>query len=184
MTRLTPTAAQTVGPFYSYGLLTEEDRVVAGPTALGRHIKLVGKLINRDGNLCRDALIEIWQADATGLYKGRDADADPAVKGFGRTLTDENGSFEFQTVLPGACPGSGNSWQAPHFAVGLFAGGLTRRVVTRIYTPDSPELEEDEVLTQLGKEAAKTLIGRWVSENTLEFDIRLAGEGATAFLQD
>ena len=184
MARLTPTAAQTLGPFFSYGFLTEEDSIIAGPTAIGRHIKLVGMLTNRDGNVCRDALIEIWQADAAGLYKGRDADADPAVKGFGRTLTDENGSFEFQTILPGACPGPGNSWQAPHFAVGLFAGGLTRRVVTRIYTPDHPELEEDQVLTELGNEAARTLIARWVSKNTLEFNIRLAGEGATAFLQD
>jgi len=95
VTRLTPTAAQTLGLFFSYGFLTEEDSIVAGPTAIGRHIKLVGKRTNRDANACRDALTEIWQADAAGLYKGRDADADPAVRGFGRTLTDENGYFEF-----------------------------------------------------------------------------------------
>ncbi len=158
MTRLTPTASQTVGPFYAYGLIREDDAIIAADGAGGERICLCGFLKDGAGKPVRDALIEVWQADAQGRYPGRDAEVDPKVRGFGRTLTDANGAFRFETVVPGASAGAGNAAQAPHFAVGVFAAGLTRRAVTRIYVPGTDELAADSVLASLAAPARASLI--------------------------
>lgn len=182
MTRLTPTPSQTVGPFFAYGLIREDDAELARPGARGEPLRLSGVLKDKNGAPIRDALIEIWQADADGRYVGRDPDADPAFKGFGRTLTKADGAFSFQTVVPGVSAGSGNSLQAPHVAIGVFAAGLTRRVVTRAYLGEAPEPEGDGVLSALSEAQRASLAVRRTADGAAEIELRLGGDGAvTAF---
>lgn len=188
MAKRTPIPSQTLGPFFAYGLLRDDDAVVAGEGAKGERVTLSGILTDKNGAPVRDALIEVWQADADGRIPGRDADADAEVKGFGRTLTQENGVFSFETVLPGASAGSGNRTQAPHFAIGVFSAGLTRRVVTRAYVPGAPELADDEVYGGLSDAQRKSVVAvDGVGEGgarRLEFAIRLAGDDATTAFVD
>lgn len=184
MPDFTPTPSQTLGPFYAYGLLSDADAALAGPAAKGARIQLRGRLLDKNGDPARDALIEIWQADAAGRYVGHDADADPDFKGFGRTLTRDDGAFRFDTVTPGPSAGSGNSLQAPHFAVAVFAGGLMKRVVTRIYVPDTELLASDAVLARLPSDARSALVAKPDGAAGLTFDIRLAGAGATPMFRD
>lgn len=184
MARLTPTPSQTVGPFFAYGLIREDDAELARPGAKGAPLRFSGVLTDKNGAPIRDALIEIWQADADGRYVGRDPDADPAFKGFGRALTKEDGAFSFQTVVPGASAGAGNSLQAPHIAIGVFAAGLTRRVVTRAYFADAPEPEGDSVLAELSEAQAGTLAVRWTGDGAAAIDLRLGGDGAMTVLAD
>src|SRR5207253_1420217 len=81
-----------------------------------------------------------WQANAAGRYDHpddtRDTPLDPHFRGFGRVGTDEQGRFRFRTIKPGPVPGAGTSRQAPHINVSVFARGLLKRLVTRIYFPD------------------------------------------------
>lgn len=188
MAKLTPTPSQTLGPFYAYGLLSDADRIVAGPAAAGERVNLTGVLQDRDGGPVRDALVEVWQADSAGRIPGRDADADPDCKGFGRTLTDAEGAFSFDTVLPGATPGPGNSAQAPHFAIGVFAAGLTRRVTTRAYVPGSPELETDSVLESVPEAARTSLIATRSTDAdgkaVIACRLSLGGDAPTAVFTD
>ena len=188
MAKLTATAAQTVGPFFAYGLIRDDDARIAGDAAKGERIALTGGLYDHNGAPVRDALIEVWQADAAGRYPGRDADADPSVRGFGRTLTDAEGRFRFDTVLPGPSAGPGNAPQAPHFAIGVFAAGLNRRVATRIYVPDAAELDADAVRACLPEGARRGLTAGWIDAKDgarrLGFDIRLGGPEATPVLTD
>ena len=78
-------------------------------------------------------MIEIWQADGNGRYAHpRDSRALPntTFKGFGRSATDKDGVFRFDTVKPGAVPGPDGKTQAPHIVVCIFARGMLRQVYT------------------------------------------------------
>ncbi len=54
-----------------------------------------------------DAIIEIWQANSHGRYHHpadtRNLPLDPGFTDFGRTSTDEEGRYWFDTVKPGQC---------------------------------------------------------------------------------
>ena len=181
-----PTASQTLGPFFSYEFMRDDDPVIASAKAAGQHAVLKGRLLDKNGGPGREGLIEIWQADAEGRYPGHDPAADPEVRGFGRCLTDIDGNFAFQTVIPGASPSGGNSLQAQHFAVNVFASGLMKHVSTRIYAPDSdvPDafldgLSED-VQAMMRAEASNGADGKVV----LEAVIRLGDERGTPSFDD
>ncbi len=57
-------------------------------------------------------------------------------KGFGRSATDKDGVFSFDTVKPGAVPGPGGKPQAPHIVVCIFSRGMLRQIYTRLYFSD------------------------------------------------
>jgi protocatechuate 3,4-dioxygenase alpha subunit len=185
MTRI-PTASQTLGPFYSYEFMRDDDPVIATTKAAGQHVTLKGRLMDKNGGPVREGLIEVWQADSEGRYAGQDSAADPEVRGFGRCLTDIEGNFAFQTIIPGASSSGGNSLQAPHFAVNVFASGLMRHVTTRIYAPGSDIA--DSFLDGL-QDAAKALMLARSSrgadgQQVLEADIRLGDEGGTPSFEE
>ena len=101
------TPSQTVGPFFSFGLTTEKCslRNIAGPQAKGERVVLTCRVLDGDGVGLPDAMVEIWQADAQGIYNHPDdpqqKTVDSACMGFGRMGTSEDGVCEFETVKPG-----------------------------------------------------------------------------------
>jgi protocatechuate 3,4-dioxygenase beta subunit len=185
------TAWQTLGPFFDRKLIHHgPDLTRAGPgRPQGEVIALAGRVLQDGGAPVGGALIEIWQANAAGRY-AHPADRsarplDPNFKGFGRTLTDPEGRYRFVTVKPGAVPLEGNRWQAPHILVAIFAAGLLRRLVTRLYFPDEPANESDPILATVGDpEARATLIAKADGAGSYRFDIVLRGAGETAFFID
>jgi protocatechuate 3,4-dioxygenase, alpha subunit len=169
------TPSQTTGPYLSIGLLqgmVPTNLVDPGnPDA----IRIRGRLLDGAGDAVRDGLIEIWQASATGAY-GR-----PDFAGFGRTGTADDGRFEFVTVKPGPVAWPAGGLQAPHIAVGIFARGLLKRVVTRLYFPDEIEANDaDPVLSGLPPGGRESLIAI-AEDGALRFDIRLQGSQETTF---
>lgn len=74
----------------------------------GQRIVVRGRVLDENGRPLRDALIEVWQANAAGRYRHlRDqwnAPLDPNFVGEGRTLTDDNGRYRFLTIRPVAYP--------------------------------------------------------------------------------
>jgi protocatechuate 3,4-dioxygenase alpha subunit len=79
--------------------------------------------------------------------------------------------------------GPGSTLQAPHVAVGLFARGLLKRLVTRIYFEDSPENAADPVLALIDPDRRATLLARRVAADGVvyRFDIALSGDRETVF---
>jgi hypothetical protein len=75
-------------------------------------------------------LVEIWQANAGGRYRhkkdGYLAPLDPNFGGCGRTLTDEEGRYQFLTIKPGAYPWPNrvNDWRPMHIHFSVFGPGL------------------------------------------------------------
>jgi protocatechuate 3,4-dioxygenase alpha subunit len=186
---------QTLGPFFDRGLVRAGDdltrRAPGSPAAKGQVIELAGQVRELDAAPVQGCLIELWQANAAGRYAHpadrSDRPLDPDFFGFGRALTGPDGRYRFRTIKPGPVPYRGNRWQAPHILVSLFAAGLLRRLVTRLYFEDEPANATDPILATVDDPAARaTLIARRDPEKPARyvFDIVLRGAGETAFFID
>jgi protocatechuate 3,4-dioxygenase, alpha subunit len=188
MARLCQTPSQTIGPFFRPSLLRSPMNVLAHQDARGELITIEGRVIDGAGAPVDDAMIEIWHANAAGRYDHpedvHEKPLDPAFHGFGRAATDENGWFRFRTVRPGAVAGHGGAVQAPHINVSIFARGLLKRLVTRIYFPGEPLNAGDWVLNTAAADRRETLIARTPESGTsgvFRFDVVLQGAGETVF---
>jgi protocatechuate 3,4-dioxygenase alpha subunit len=184
------TSSQTVGPFFSPALLRKDAtrNVLTQPETVGERIRITGRILDGDGMPIPDAMIEIWQANAHGRYnhpadKGSAA-LDPSFLGFGRSGTDEEGSYWFETVKPGRVPFDKERLQAPHICVTIFARGLLNHLVTRLYFANDPANALDPVLTSVPSERQATLLAQREpneGEGSYRFDIVLQGANETAF---
>jgi protocatechuate 3,4-dioxygenase alpha subunit len=189
--KLIPSATQTAGPFFHFGLIRPEwADLTSGGKAQGEKISLEGRVTDGDGAPLPDAIVEIWQANATGKYEhpedAQDKPVDKNFRGFGRAFTDKDGVFRFSTVKPGAVPGRGNALQAPHIAVTLAARGLLHHLFTRVYFAGEALNKTDPVLSSIEDPVAqKTLIaepkGKTNGSAVWRFDIVLQGKGETVF---
>jgi protocatechuate 3,4-dioxygenase alpha subunit len=179
------TPSQTVGPYFSIGLLFDAGRYVV-PEGTPGAIRIEGVVYDGAGEPITDNLIETWQADADGRfadlrgYSGPSARAD--FRGFGRCGYEAgDGSYEIITVKPGSVPGPGGGMQAPHIDISVVARGLLHRCVTRIYFPDEPDANAaDPVLRTVPSGRRETLLAH-STEGGYRFDIRLQGADETVF---
>jgi protocatechuate 3,4-dioxygenase alpha subunit len=183
---LQPTPSQTVGPFFHNALL-DEDRSGLVPLEHPEAIRIEGTVYDGEGEPVSDAMVEIWQANGAGRYNDpkddrEDLPLEEGFSGFGRSGTDGDGRFSFVTVKPGPVSLPHGGMQAPHIMVSVFARGLLKRVVTRIYFPDEEEANaNDPVLSSIdAPDLRKTLIARDEGD-ALRFDIHLQGENQTTF---
>jgi len=154
------TPSQTVGPYYAIGLCRSKQHELVDPGAPGA-LRLAGWLLDGRDEPIGDGMIELW--DAAG---GR----------WGRCGTDDDGRFEFAVAKPAPLPG-----QAPRLDAFVFARGLLRHQLTRIYFPDELEANAlDPVLVGLEDAGRATLVA--LAEGSgLRFDVRMQGERATVF---
>jgi len=191
------TPSQTVGPYFAYGLTAEQYQYpftqvataqVAKEGTEGERIRIVGRVLDGEGNPVDDAMIEVWQANAHGRYNHpaddrKDNLLDPEFRGFGRvgTGTDPENRFIVDTVKPGA-PGDG---QAPHIDVIVFMRGLLTHAFTRIYFSDEAEANAaDPVLAKVDEDRRDTLIARrdeTLAGTVYRFDIHMQGDKETVF---
>jgi protocatechuate 3,4-dioxygenase, alpha subunit len=176
--RLVATPSQTVGPFFHFGLATNAALgTVAPPGARGERVRVRVRVLDGDGLPVPDALVEVYQADADGVY------GQPAFDGFGRLPTDANGICVFDTIRPGAVRHGTGERQAPHINVCLLARGLLRQVYTRIYFAGDAAHAADPLLALVPADRRETLMARPAdSEPQIwEFVIRLQGDAETVF---
>jgi protocatechuate 3,4-dioxygenase alpha subunit len=175
------TPSQTVGPFLSIALPWADGPELVAEGTPGA-IVISGTVFDGAGEPVPDALIEIWQADPDGRFPHPDdprgAVSYDGFRPFGRCPTDRDGRFWFRTRKPGAVDGE----QAPHIDVTVFARGLLRHLVTRLYFPDEAEANAaDPALLALEGADRKLLTAVAEGGDRLRFDIRLQGEDETPF---
>ena len=182
------TPSQTVGPFFHYALPNEKYETLFTDATKGERIKIEGRVVDGDGTPLPDALIEIWQANAEGRYDHaedeQDKPLDPSFHGWGRSATDKDGRFRFHTIKPGPVPGPGNTLQAPHVNVTVFARGMLKQLVTRLYFEDETLNADDPILARIHEpERRSTLIARRANgkDAPFIFDIVLQGDNETVF---
>ncbi|MGI8507346.1 MAG: protocatechuate 3,4-dioxygenase subunit alpha [Solirubrobacteraceae bacterium] len=182
---LSTTPSQTVGPYFSIGVPWP-----AGPNAVSDEtpgaIKITGTVYDGVGKPVPDHLIETWQADPDGRFADLHGYGEQSrlegFRGFARCGgEDGDGSFEIVTVKPGPVPAADGRLQAPHIDVSVFARGMLKRCVTRIYFADeAPANEADPVLCRVPADRLQTLIAQPAAAG-YRFDIRLQGSGETVF---
>jgi protocatechuate 3,4-dioxygenase, alpha subunit len=182
------TPSQTVGPFFHDALLDEDRSELISPDH-PEAIRIEGTVYDGEGEPVSDALVEIWQANQAGRYNDpnddrEDLPLDEGFSGFGRSGTDAGGRFSFVTIKPGPVPGPDAGMQAPHIMVSVFARGLLKRVVTRIYFPDEEEANANDPILSSIEDLGfrKTLVARDEGD-AVRFDIHLQGENQTAFFE-
>ena len=168
------TPSQTVGPFFHIGL----ERISRNDLTAGnaQTIQIGGQVLDGDGKPVIDALIEIWQADSDGKYRGN-------FNGYGRIATDAAGAFSFTTIKPGRVAGVSGQLQAPHIAVNVFMRGLLKHLVTRVYFPGEPSNDTDSILQIVPAARRNTLIATPSvgSIKYLSWNIVLQGKRETVF---
>ena len=153
-----PTPSQTVGPFFGFALPFPGDADAVAPGSPGS-IRIEGRLLDGAGEPVPDGLLEAWHDEQ-----------------FARCATDAEGAFHFTLGRPVAADG-----EAPHLNVAVFARGLLRHLMTRIYFPDQEGANRsDKVLAKVDPALRETLIGH-ADGAVLRFDVWLQGENETVF---
>ena len=195
--------SQTAGPYVHIGLIPHQagfdifersfSNVLVAEGTKGERIRIEGRVFDGTGAPVRDALIEIWQANAAGRYNHaldlqEDKPLDESFRGWGRTGSEfQTGVYTFETVKPGRVVGrSGRGTMAPHGNFWIVARGINIGLSTRMYFADEQEANGgDPVLRMIEPESRRaTLIAPRTMRDGMPvytFDIRLQGEGETVF---
>ncbi|PXY24703.1 protocatechuate 3,4-dioxygenase subunit alpha [Prauserella muralis] len=157
--------SQTIGPLYGYALMFDGSNQTIEPDAAGA-VRIIGSVVDGSGAAIAhpDAMVEIWQAEQ-----------------WARARADESGEFEFIVRKPAVTRLPDGRKQAPHFTVAVFASGLLKQVVTRLYFPDEQAANADDpVLGYVPRGDRERLIAQAVPGG-LRFDIHLQGAQESVF---
>ena len=180
--KLTPSGSQTVGPYFRIGLqhLCAND---LQPVQDADTVTVHGKVIDANGVPVSDAMLEMWHADRDGRFDAGLPNGSGRPACFTRVATDDNGSFRFTIVRPGAVVSEQDMRQAPHIAVLVFARGLQRHLITRMYFPDEAANSSDAVLQSIPEARRRTLIAKCDSNmpGAVEWNVVLQGDDETVF---
>jgi protocatechuate 3,4-dioxygenase alpha subunit len=156
-----PTPSQTVGPFFSIGLCARPEHQLV-PESAEDALPICGRVLDGDGAPVPDAVVEAWDR-----FAGR----------WGRCGTDAEGVYR----LVSARPRASSDTEAPHLALLVFARGLLKPVLTRMYLPsEEAATGSDPVLAALDPDERSTLVAHPDGDG-LRFDIRLQGDRQTTF---
>ncbi len=192
MNRFKESPSQTAGPYVHIGCTPNfsgiegvypEDlgKKMITDDVSGQRIAIRGTVIDGAGTALRDALIEIWQADAQGKFAGQGGEA--GFTGWGRSPGDmATGEFVFDTVKPGRVPWHNGQLQAPHVTFWIVARGINLGLHTRMYFADEEAANaEDPILNRIEHKSRIPTLMAQPEDGGYRFDIRLQGEGETIF---
>ncbi|WP_237217669.1 dioxygenase family protein [Falsiroseomonas oryziterrae] len=175
------TPAQMEGPFYPAAIPADADSdllQVAGQPGPARGIPLLltGLVRGPDGAALPGARVEIWQADAQGIYlhprDARLAERDPGFQGFGRAVADGAGRYAFRTIRPGLYPG-----RTPHIHLRARPASGGAALTTQVYFPGEARNDRDALFARLSAADRALLTARVTPVDggqRAEFDIHLA----------
>jgi len=145
-----PTAAQTKGPFYPVPEIEKQKYFDAdltrldanSPVADGEQIAVHGLVLDMDEKPLDQAIVEVWQACATGRYNHpqdrNDRPMDPNFQYWARIITGPDGKFSIRTIQPGKYPA-----RTPHLHYRIVAPNRSE-LVTQMYFEANQELNRKD----------------------------------------
>ena len=178
------TASQTVGPYFRIGLIYgNSQNILVNEKTSGERIVITGKVVDGDGEPIPDAMVEIWQPDANGIFNHPEDplhdQADPHFRGFGRAENRNEGIYRLETIKPGSRDNA-----APYINMNVFARGMLIHAMTRIYFSDEAANAADSVLNGIEESRRRTLIAdrqETGGKVIYHFDINMQGDKETVF---
>ncbi len=133
---LVATPAQTEGPYFTAGSPEKTDLREEGMT--GTTLVVVGHVVDASCRPIAGALIDVWQADADGVYDNA---------GFrlrGHLFSAADGSYRFVTIVPGLYPG-----RTEHIHVKVTPPD-DATLTTQLYFPDVTQNDADGIFDPAG----------------------------------
>ena len=145
------------------------------------------------GRPVKNALVEVWQANASGRYRHKKDQylgaLDPNFGGCGRVLTDEHGHYVFRTIKPGPYPWRNriNDWRPAHIHFAISGSGWAQRLITQMYFEGDPLIATCPIIRTIpDEEQIRGLIAQLdmgatvpLDSRAFRFDIVLRGQRAT-----
>src|SRR5205814_6746637 len=124
--------------------------------AIGEITHLSGRILDATGSPVRNALVEIWQCDAKGVYlhtadSGK-KERDTNFQGFGRFLTGSTGEYYFRTIKPIPYPG-----RTAHIHFALKMKGR-EKWTTQCYIKGEPLNEKDGIYKSIEEPKARAAV--------------------------
>lgn len=193
------TLSETTGPAFGHEILGPLDNDLiqnfGEAPAIGSRIIVYGRVMDETGRGVPRALVEVWQANASGRYRhkkeGYIGAIDPNFGGCGRTITAEDGSYEFRTIQPGAYPwpNRANDWRPAHIHFSVFGEVFAQRLITQMYFEGDPMIWQCPIVGSIpSREGVEALIAKLDRQATIpmdarayQFDIILRGRRRTMF---
>jgi protocatechuate 3,4-dioxygenase beta subunit len=178
------TPPQTEGPFYpdKLPLDTDNDLIIVNNNltpAVGEITHLTGRILDPKGEPVRNAAVEIWQCDNTGVYiHTRDSSGkkrDTNFQGFGRFVTGPTGEYYFRTIKPVPYPG-----RTPHIHFKIKDNGK-ELLTTQCYIKGFPQNQRDGIFRDIRDAKARDSVcvdftpmkGSKIGELAAKFDVVL-----------
>ena len=130
------TANDILGPFYRPDAPTRSDLTFVGLS--GSIIQLKGQVFKSDCiTPIKNALVEIWHCDTEGAYDNQSQE----FKHRAKWQTDEDGAYDFKTILPGKYK-NGRLYRPAHIHFRVSAAG-SKELISQIYFQGDPHITED-----------------------------------------
>ncbi len=194
------TLSERTGPLFSASELGKRDddlilNFAKDGLPVGERIVVHGFVRDELGQPVRHALVEVWQANASGRYRHKKDQyigaLDPNFGGCGRVLTDANGHYRYRTIKPGPYPWRNriNEWRPSHIHYSIQGDGWAQRLITQMYfegdtlIPGCPILQsipdEEQVRGLIALEDRAQFVE--LDARCYRFDIVLRGRRQTWF---
>lgn len=144
-----------LGPFYlpDSPLLDAPYELPRRPDEKGDRLLITGRVLSAGDRPLEGAVLDVWQADAQGLYSGF-SDI-PAGILRGKVLTDADGRFDLRTIVPSpyTVPHDGptgrllaacgrHPWRPAHIHM-IVSAGEHEELITQLYMDSSDYLDDD-----------------------------------------
>ncbi len=196
------TPSEETGPRFGHSMLGPLDNNLIlnysrdpDKPAVGERILMHGRVLDEFGRPVPNTLVEIWQANAGGRYRHiKDtyfAPLDPNFGGCGRTITDDEGRYQFLTIRPGAYPwpNRANDWRPMHVHISVFGHSFGQRLITQMYFQGDPLIDQCPIAATIKKRSQldrlvaplDMAMARPLDFLAYKFDIVLRGRRQTMF---
>lgn len=158
---LKPTPGQILGPYYPPEPDIHADADLtrwpgAQEAASGPTVALAGRIMSVHRLPVEGALVELWQCDRNGRYRHPDAPetelVDPHFEGYGRLVTDVDGTYAFRVLQPVPYPG-----RAPHVHFKVTASGF-QPLITQMYVAGEPDNDGDFALAHASDQRSRLIV--------------------------
>lgn len=191
--KISQTPKEIEGPFYPLTQQKDKDfdlTVIKGNStkAKGSVLTLTGKVVDTDGNVIEDAMVELWQANSAGRYAhprdNSQAPLDPNFQGWSIVPSGKDGGFKFKTIKPGGYDIAKDRTRPPHLHFKVTKFGY-QPLTTQMYFPEDTELQKTDGLLQRKSKADQALmIAKKTKDGYYDYQIVLAKAGSQAPQQE